>query len=428
MSSLSARPPQGCLVLGSLTVFVAIGGPRSVGKSTLVQAVCACYPDQFARPMSYTTRPQRDNSADRYFEFVTVERFRTLEREGDMLQVDSAYGHNYGISRTSFELLVSRGIHPIHEVSHRNQERFEDAGYLMLRVAVERAGVFGDSEWPSDLAVLDSYHVVISMDQSPSGAAAELAAKTRAHTAWSTTGIDVRRVDQKNRYGYRLVADEFTDEDRPTTAAFHAVSSPYWDYVFGELRPGARIVELGAGTGWLTAGRELSYFDYTAVDIVPQMVAGSSSQTNTIVGTSMRQLPFPARSFDVALASLLDGAMYSLLLAELRRVMRDGGHLYVTLPSFSWASVLRGSPSRLPYTSFALRTGQEVVVYSLVAPPSEIASLLEVAGFELVDYRELSGDRAGVEVSAPAILDVAAAVGCMPGSLGVVDAYIARAV
>jgi ubiquinone/menaquinone biosynthesis C-methylase UbiE len=120
-----------------------------------------------------------------------------------------------------------------------------------------------------------------------------------------------------------------------------------------ELRPGARVLDAGCGTGGLArwiAGREPGA-PLTLLDAAPGMLERAAAVPGRHVHGDLRALPFPDEAFDVvvcawALETLADPASG---LRELVRVLAPGGLLcycFCTAPE-AWATRLRSLPTRV---------------------------------------------------------------------------------
>lgn len=108
---------------------------------------------------------------------------------------------------------------------------------------------------------------------------------------------------------------------------------------FGRRVPkDARILDVGCGYGRLLAAlRDLGWTNAVGADPSPGMIdLGRATRPDlAFVRTDGRTLPFPDASFDAALlftvlTSVPDDADQRALLAEIRRVLRPGGILYVS--------------------------------------------------------------------------------------------------
>ena len=116
------------------------------------------------------------------------------------------------------------------------------------------------------------------------------------------------------------------------------------------LRPGARILDAGCGTGgglrWLAA-----FGQTTGVDFHPLAVRYASQSSSRVARASIQALPFPASTFDLVTSFEV---LYHLAVAddvaalrELACVLRPGGWLLARVPAHDW---LRGVHDRQVHT------------------------------------------------------------------------------
>jgi ubiquinone/menaquinone biosynthesis C-methylase UbiE len=112
------------------------------------------------------------------------------------------------------------------------------------------------------------------------------------------------------------------------------------DSVFRRMRklrapePGATVLDIGCGTGVITAAAADLGLEAVGLDVVPEFVEAARERhpgASFEVGPS-EQLPFPDESFDyVLLLSLLEHVQdWERTLAEAVRVLRPGGVMYLT--------------------------------------------------------------------------------------------------
>jgi SAM-dependent methyltransferase len=115
--------------------------------------------------------------------------------------------------------------------------------------------------------------------------------------------------------------------------------------------PGARILELGAGTGRQALEISRRGFEVEAIEI------GSSNYAEVrlfpIVDYDGRNIPFPDNSFDVVFSSNVLEHVPDLakMHAEILRVLRPGGKCVHVLPTDSWRfwTTLSAFPAALQY-------------------------------------------------------------------------------
>lgn len=106
-----------------------------------------------------------------------------------------------------------------------------------------------------------------------------------------------------------------------------------------KLGTSSRVLDLGAGTGYLTLpAAEKTQGEVYAFDRDPEMLeliemkAGKASHTNiSIVKGEMNQLPFAEASVEVVLASLVlhEAPSLGAVLEEVQRVLVPGGRLVI---------------------------------------------------------------------------------------------------
>jgi SAM-dependent methyltransferase len=107
---------------------------------------------------------------------------------------------------------------------------------------------------------------------------------------------------------------------------------PYWGDVTRHFDAGARVLDVGCGTGWLAD----HLGDYTGVDRDPRAVEAGTRRGRNLVHVDLDRspLPFPEASFDGAiLKDVLEHVLEPAgLVAETHRVLRDGGRAFASAP------------------------------------------------------------------------------------------------
>jgi SAM-dependent methyltransferase len=131
------------------------------------------------------------------------------------------------------------------------------------------------------------------------------------------------------------------------------------------IEPGARVLEIGAGTGKQAAEIAVRGFEIEAIEIPSSNYV--SERMFKITDYDGRTIPFGDRSFDVVFSSNVLEHVPDLvrLHSEIRRVLRPGGYCLHVLPTHSWrfwtilstfpdapVTVFASSPSLMPRPSF----------------------------------------------------------------------------
>jgi SAM-dependent methyltransferase len=150
--------------------------------------------------------------------------------------------------------------------------------------------------------------------------------------------------------------------------------------LLGEVRPGERVLDLGCG-----AGRFVAALREAGVDVVGVELAGAALERAraNAPGTDDGSLPLEHASIDLVWCSeVLEHVPDTAhLLLEVRRVLRPGGRLLVTVPDHR-----RLRTALIALTRFEAHfdpLGQHVRFYTR----RSLAATLEHAGFEDVRVR-----------------------------------------
>jgi SAM-dependent methyltransferase len=102
---------------------------------------------------------------------------------------------------------------------------------------------------------------------------------------------------------------------------------------------GRDVLDVGCGTGSMLAELTRRGAHATGVDALPQAVAMAAYRCPTarVLEAGADALPFKARSFDgVTMLDVLEHVDETRALTEIRRVLRPGGWLLVTVPAGAW--------------------------------------------------------------------------------------------
>jgi SAM-dependent methyltransferase len=105
----------------------------------------------------------------------------------------------------------------------------------------------------------------------------------------------------------------------------------YYRDVTRHFEPGARLLDVGCGTGWLAD----HFADYTGLDGSPDAVAAATERRRNVALHDVSEpLPFEDASFDaVVMKDLLEHVPDPVALVhEVRRVLRPGGRAFASSP------------------------------------------------------------------------------------------------
>lgn len=135
-------------------------------------------------------------------------------------------------------------------------------------------------------------------------------------------------------------------------ADWHAKPGYYRD-VTRHFAAGAKLLDVGCGTGWLAE----CFDDYTGIDSSPEMVAAAAEYGREVqLGDVDEALPFADASFDaVVLKDLLEHVADPVAtVREARRVLKPGGLVFASSPDaqrWAWDDYTH----RRPFTRKAFR-------------------------------------------------------------------------
>jgi SAM-dependent methyltransferase len=110
----------------------------------------------------------------------------------------------------------------------------------------------------------------------------------------------------------------------------------------------------------------------------------SNRISNACLVSDAEQLSIRTASVDAILASLGDPYNTAAFWRECSRVLRPGGRVFFTTPSFEWAQAFREETEAPPMAAeFELVDGRALFVPSFVRSPTEQAALIRSAGLDV---------------------------------------------
>ena len=203
-------------------------------------------------------------------------------------------------------------------------------------------------------------------------------------------------------HAYGPLADEYYDPQlHPTCANFRAGSTLLLRRMLARVTVDrVAVCEVGAGRSiipdlvpdWAERLREL-----VLVDASPEMLAHSAAaiQQGAVPQIAdARDLPFPAKRFDLVIASLGDPFNDRAFWREVRRVLAPGGACLFTCPAYDWARAFRGKhgSGMMGRAEFVTKGGDACVVPSLIRPPAAQIEMIKDAGLSLIDHEAIPFD------------------------------------
>jgi SAM-dependent methyltransferase len=228
---------------------------------------------------------------------------------------------------------------------------------------------------------------------------------------------------------YDVLAREYYDPAHMTSRNFDAITATVM-VSFRSQVPDGLVLEPGCGRG-----RSGEFLGVDAARVVQldhsSGMLGLLPREESLLRVlhDAESLPFPEATFSCVTAFLCDPFLGLNFLWEAHRVLKPGGLLVGTTPSYGWGQPLRSSLGLDTLTTrFALRDGRHVIAPSLLHPIDSLASMLTAAGFreETITVQSHCLPDGANPVS-PDITAVASQRGMDPYTLGVLDVFTASA-
>lgn len=374
------------------STLVLVGGPSNIGKTTIINSLLEQNNNFYSRPVSFTTRPKRENESENEYKFIEKNDIELMDSRDELLNLDDVYGNLYAISNKSVEELlennktVVKEIHPKH--FNKIMEKYPDAisvlllpinqDYIVCSEDVTRK--HQDISYYSNINT-NEFDIVFYIDNNitPNEIAENLNVSIRSFIHTNRFFPRPRLIDDLNRIGYQKIADEFSDSKRITTKNFHDLSVNFFQSCIDKyIKPNMKCLEIGPGQGWLRKNIKWPEVDYIAADISTDMLMFNDSETT--MHSSVRSLKFPSKSFDIVIASLADPYFYPSALCEIRRILKDDGLFIFSTPSHVWAKSIRNGVSEYK-TQFKSKDDSIAEVYSFTFEMDQLIELMNVCGY-----------------------------------------------
>ncbi len=110
------------------SILFIVSAPSGAGKTSLCKEVVTHVPDLHFS-ISYTTRPPRQNEINGIdYQFVSLEKFHGMIKEGQLLEWTEIYGNFYGTSKTSVEEYRSKGTDIVFDIDPVGAKKIKE-GY-----------------------------------------------------------------------------------------------------------------------------------------------------------------------------------------------------------------------------------------------------------------------------------------------------------
>ena len=155
----------------------------------------------------------------------------------------------------------------------------------------------------------------------------------------------------------------------------HVLRTDELQLVLQRLPAGARVLEVGAGTGWQAKMLAERGCTVTAIDL-PQS-NHASARVFPVIDYDGKRIPFEDKRFDVVFSSnvLAHVPDLEMLHSEIRRVLVPGGFCLHSLPTTSWRlwTSLAAVPAALRYVS---RHWRDMLPRPLLLSSQEVKRLL----------------------------------------------------
>jgi Methylase involved in ubiquinone/menaquinone biosynthesis len=183
---------------------------------------------------------------------------------------------------------------------------------------------------------------------------------------------------------YDSIAEEYYDSSHKTSRNFDQATIAALQIQRARVPAGGLILDIGAGRGRCNEFLGVDPKRVIQLDSSQSMLHVQPREECLIkVLHNAEHLPFLDSEFSCVTAFLCDPYIGLNVLAEVFRVLSDGGLFIATTPSYEWGAALRNElqiDSSL--TRFVTKRGSQVFVPSILIPGDRLIDMIEVAGFE----------------------------------------------
>tara|TARA_Y100000815_G_scaffold227532_1_gene216138 strand:+ start:77 stop:685 length:609 start_codon:yes stop_codon:yes gene_type:complete len=106
--------------------MLVLSSPSGAGKTTIAQRLLKA--DKNVRmSVSVTTRPQRENELPgKDYHFVTTKTFQQMQKNGELLEYATVFGHFYGTPREKVEELLAGGNDIVFDIDWQGAQQITE--------------------------------------------------------------------------------------------------------------------------------------------------------------------------------------------------------------------------------------------------------------------------------------------------------------